>query len=65
MRDDAPSHLSCWLLKGNCWHDGTSLYAIETLWPMIKPLLAASDHEQIFRTLETEADERFATDSDQ
>lgn len=25
-KPDAPSHSDCWLLGGQCWHDGTSLY---------------------------------------
>jgi hypothetical protein len=59
QRDDPPSHLDCWLLKAPCWHDGTSLYANETLWPMLKPMLMSGDHECIFRFLESEARERF------
>ena len=59
QRKDPPSHLDCWLLKGRCWHDGTSLYASETLWPMIEPMLRSGDHDAIFRFLEREADERF------
>jgi len=59
QKKDPPSHLDCWLLKGRCWHDGTSLYATETLWPMIKPMLRNGDHETIFKFLEREADNRF------
>lgn len=57
--DEAPHHLNCPLTGGRCWHDGTSLYATETLWPRIKDWLNAGDHEAIFRLLEREADERF------
>jgi hypothetical protein len=60
MKDDAPSQMPCWLLHAPCWHNGTSLYAEETLWPMIKPLLANGDHEKIFQFLEQEADNRFS-----
>ncbi len=59
MRDQAPSQTNCWLIGGRCWHDGTSLYASETLWPMIEPMLRSRDHDAIFRLLEHEADMRF------
>lgn len=59
QKNDPPSQMPCWLLHAPCWHDGTSLYAGETLWPMIKPMLMSGDHETIFRILESEADERF------
>jgi hypothetical protein len=58
-RDEAPSQVNCWLIGGRCWHDGTSLYASETLWPMIVPMLRSGDHDSIFRLLEHEADQRF------
>jgi hypothetical protein len=58
MKDDAPSHLDCWLIKGNCWHDGSSLYASDTLWPRIEQHLKAGDHQSVFRILEVEADYR-------
>ncbi len=57
--DQAPSQTNCWLVGGPCWHDGTSLYASETLWPLIEPFLRSGDHERIFRILEREADDRF------
>lgn len=55
--DEAPSHEKCWLLGGPCWHDGTSLYAHETLIPMW--LAAPNDHERVFRMLEHEYENRF------
>ena len=58
-KNTAPSQSPCWLLGCPCWHDGTSLYAIETLWPMIESYLRSGDHEMIFRLLEGEYDERF------
>jgi hypothetical protein len=67
MKDRAPSHLDCKHTGGRCWHDGTSLYATDTLWPMIKPILKSGDQEVIFRILEGEMknrDEREATDAD-
>lgn len=60
--DEAPSQTNCWLVGGPCWHDGTSLYASETLWPRIEPMLRSGDHETIFRILEEEADDRFGYD---
>jgi hypothetical protein len=55
--DGAPNHLDCWLLKSPCWHDGSSLYASETLWPVVKSMLP--DHDAIFRYLEGVADDYF------
>lgn len=59
MRDQAPSQVKCWLIGCRCWHDGTSLYASETLWPIIEPMLRSGDHDAIFRVLEHEADRLF------
>ena len=56
---EAPSQLRCWLLDAPCWHDGTSLYAQETLWPLVKPMLKDHQHDTIFRILEQEADRYF------
>ena len=55
----APTDVSCWLIGGPCWHDGTSLYASETLWPMIKVWLHNGDHEMNFRCLEGEYERKF------
>lgn len=57
---DAASHKNCWLTGGKCWHNGTSLYASEHLWPMIKMYLDRGDHESTFRILEQEYNEHFA-----
>lgn len=57
MRDDAPSQDKCWLIGGPCWHDGTSLYASETIIPFW--LCAPNDHERMFRFLEGEYARRF------
>lgn len=56
---EAPDHTTCWLTGEPCWHDGTSLYASETLWPMIEPLWKRGDHESVFAILEHEADRHF------
>lgn len=34
--DGAPNHKDCWLLKGPCWHDGSSLYFSENIEPIIR-----------------------------
>lgn len=31
-----PHHEECWLLKGPCWHDGSSLQFSETIEPMMR-----------------------------
>lgn len=56
--EEAPSHAQCWLLKCACWHDGTSLYASETLWPIISSMMP--DHATIFKVLEGEYDSHFS-----
>ena len=58
-KDAAPSQCHCWLTTEPCWHEGTSLYATETLWPRIKPLLRSGDHDAVFRILGREADRYF------
>lgn len=58
--DDAPDHIDCPITGGRCWHDGTSLYATEHLWPMIESYLKYGEHDQIFRILEHEHDERLS-----
>jgi hypothetical protein len=59
MKDNAPSHVDCKLAGGKCWHDGTSLYAFETLWPLVQPYLKHGEHEAIFRILEMEYENKF------
>jgi len=63
MQGQAPTQTDCALTGGWCWHDGTSLYAMETLWPEFSERLRIGDHDGIFRALEYEADQRFATSS--
>jgi hypothetical protein len=60
-RECAPHHRECPVLGEPCWHDGTSLYASETLWPIIKPMFRGHDrdHEAIFRLLENEYNNHF------
>lgn len=50
----ASIHQDCDLTGGKCWHTGTSMYATETLWPMIKVYLRIEDHARIFDILEYE-----------
>lgn len=57
----APDHIGCPYTGGRCWHDGTSLYAMETLWPMIQPMLRAGDHDVIFNVLESDLARRLAS----
>ncbi len=56
---EAPNHLNCDVIGEPCWHDGTSLYASETLWPMVESYLRHGEHEQVFRLLEHEYASRF------
>lgn len=58
--DEAPDHITCPVIGEPCWHDGTSLYASETIWPMVEPMLKHGDHERVFRLLEEEYDRRFS-----
>lgn len=55
----APDHIDCRLTGGPCWHDGTSLYAMETVWPLVERYLTIGDHPTIFKILEHEADRHF------
>lgn len=57
--EGAPDHVDCELTGGRCWHDGTSLYATESVWPQVKAHLAANDHKSIFKTLEFEYKRHF------
>ena len=56
---EAPHHKDCWLTGEPCWHDGTSLYASETLWPRFMSAARNGQHDVIFRALEDEYNERF------
>lgn len=57
---EAPDHIKCPLIGEPCWHDGTYLYASETIWPMVEPMLRRGDHDGIFSVLEHEYNLRFA-----
>lgn len=58
-RDEAPHHLECHILHAPCWHDGTSLYASEHIWPLVEPMLKGGEQEAIFRVLEREYERHF------
>jgi len=60
LKDDAPSQDWCWLIGAPCWHDGTSLYAHETLVPFWT--IAPHDHERMLARLESEYKDRFEGD---
>jgi hypothetical protein len=64
ISQEAPHHSPCWLLGEPCWHDGTSLYASETVWPMVEVYLRTGDHDQIFKVLEWEYCRHFERQSD-
>lgn len=55
----AADYKDCWLTGGKCWHDGTSLYASEHVWPYVKDCLRTGDHEAVFRFLEGEYNSHF------
>lgn len=59
MCDQPPDHDQCWAIKAPCWHDGTSLYAHETLLPYWLNCMADADHQRMFEWLAGEARERF------
>ena len=57
--DRAPDHVNCPLTGGRCWHDGTSMYATEDVWPQVEGYVRIGNHAEIFRILEYEADRHF------
>src|SRR5690606_2416265 len=56
-RDCAPDHMDCRLTGGPCWHDGTSLYAMEVLIPQWERDFP--DHDAVFAWLTHEYINRF------
>lgn len=58
MADQAPTQDKCWLLGCPCWHDGTSLYAQETIIPFW--LTSPHDHDRMFNFLIREYEDRFS-----
>lgn len=52
--DGKPSHDECWLLKGPCWHDGSSLQFSEQIEPFIRHAeqpFGSHVHEYIYSLL--------------
>jgi hypothetical protein len=64
LANAAPGHLNCPMTGGQCWHDGTSLYAREHLWPLAEFHLRNGDHDSIFRMLEREYEDHFEPDDE-
>ena len=61
---NAPDHIDCPITGGRCWHDGTSSYATDHLWPVIESYLRTGDHDKIFSILEREHDRMFSVDQE-
>lgn len=61
----APDNINCPLLGGPCWHDGTSSYAMDHLYPLIKDYLKRGEHKIIFSRLEKEYQEHFNRTEDE
>jgi len=45
---EAPNYLDCAVVKGWCWHDGTSMYASDHFVPLF---VAKVDDEEIFQEI--------------
>lgn len=60
-RNDPPDHKNCEVLGGNCWHDGTSLYASEVLIPRWERDFP--DHDAVFVWLTGEYVQRFDSEA--
>lgn len=58
MADMAPSQDQCWVLKCPCWHDGSSLYAVERYLPIWKA--DPHNHDKMFQILQQEYDAQFS-----
>jgi hypothetical protein len=61
----APHHVNCPVTGGQCWHDGTSLYASEYVWPLVEHYLRDGDHPAVFRILEREYEKHFERGDDE
>lgn len=62
MKDDAPSQDECWILKCPCWHDGSSLQAVETWIP--RWVNDKNDHDGILASLEQYVIDQFQIEED-
>lgn len=61
MKDKPPSHDECYLLKAPCWHDGTSLYAMERY----EPLFLQGCYNSTFHMLESDAEKTFNSSAEE
>jgi len=59
-RFDAPDHDNCWLIKGPCWHDGSSLQVDEFWLPFW--LTSPHDHDRMFAAISKQLLDWFADD---
>jgi len=59
--DPEPDHNDCWLLKGPCWHDGTSLYVSEVVIPFW--LVDPENNERMFKFLKRDYETRFSAEA--
>jgi len=65
MKDEAPSHDNCWLLKAPCWHDGSSMQVTDKWIPRWRALAGRPDeHVQMLEFLEIEVESRTNTLAD-
>lgn len=51
--NEKPDNEDCWLLKGPCWHDGSSLQASEYYIPLWKLCRERNDYEPLWAALMT------------
>lgn len=61
-----PSHVDCGVIKGPCWHDGTSMYA-SRLWEDLglRQAFEAGNHDAILQRLELEAFNHWSKDDEE
>lgn len=52
--EDEPHHEDCWLLKGPCYHDGSSLYFEENIAPMLGSIKGDAVPDGIHEYLKSE-----------
>lgn len=58
--EGAPDHLKCSIIGGPCWHEWTTLYATENIWPKIKQHFIENNHPRIFKVLEMVYERHFS-----
>lgn len=60
MATKPPSHNQCFLLESPCWHDGTSMYAMDHYLPMHR---SGNCKESIFLSMVNDANRAFSGQS--